>query len=308
MPARSSVAPAACCVIGFLGLLCFIGRLIAAAVRDGALASLDVEIRRWQSHASIPRAALNWANRTAGTQCGKIDGREVIVVGNAPTVHRLGAIIDAVDVVVRVNPVGERGGHRNQHAREHRGRVAHALHVNANHPPSRVQVIFGHFPKSACVWTRHRAATALQLGVRFADERVQEYSREGMVAAHPELRECGRDRFLTAGMLAVLHALARNARRPVLLAGITAFQSAGHAVTNSSWTFHEQQLERYHCIEIERKLLRKLIDNGDARVICDAAPLFGGVARRPDGEERGAASRGGRRQQRRRARARRRKE
>ena len=269
-----TVAVAASCAAILLALLVLGGFGLAAAIRDGFLASLDVEIRRWQSGSRVPPAARAWVNRTAKMQCGQISGRQVVVVGNAPTVHELGVTIDAVEVVVRVNPAGERNMRHARHAQQHHGRVAHALHVNTNHPPSRVDAIFGRFSASQCVWSRSRAATALQLGVRFADKRVQEYDPDGMVAAYPELRACGQGKFLTAGMLAVLHALATGARRPVLLAGITAFVAVGHAVTNSSWRFHEQQLARYHCIDVERRMLHRLVRDGAVRVVCDAASIF----------------------------------
>lgn len=250
------------------------GYALAATIRDGALGSVDVELRRWTSRVAVPLSARRWANRTAAQRCARFDGREVIVVGNAPTVRNLGATIDAVDVVVRVNPAGARAA---QHAYVHRGRRAHVLHVNGNHPTSRVSAIFARFPASACVWTRSRAESAVQLGLPFSDGRLAEYDARRMAREHLELRECGSGRFLTAGMLAVLQVLAQGARRPVRLAGVTAFAAPGHAYTNSSWQFHQHQLARHHCIDVERKLLRRLVREGAAQIVCEAAALFDGA-------------------------------
>ena len=103
---------------------------------------------------------------------------------------------------------------------------------------------------------------------------------------HPELRDCGPvgERFLTAGMLATLHALARGARRPVRLAGITAFAVAGHAVTNLSSKFHQANLRRYHCPKVEQRLLRRLVREGEVAIACDAARVFSRRRLRRNGE------------------------
>ena len=258
---------------GMLALMVLGGMWLATALHGATLGLLDTEIRRWWSKPVVPLAVSSWANRTAATAaCRRLDGRQVIVVGNAPTVRRLGSNIDKIDVVVRVNPAAERGGH---HGVEHRGRRANALHVNSNHPAGRVASIFSRFPAVACVWSRARAESAVQLGLSHSDRRIDEYDARRMARSYAELRGCGpiSERFLTAGMLAVLHALDLGARRPVRVAGITAFLAAGHDVTNYS-NFHEQNLRRYHCVEAERRLLRRLVREGAVSVVCDAARLF----------------------------------
>ena len=284
-------------VAGALGLV----RVLQNGTQLGAL---DTEIRRRFSGAIVPTPVVNWANRTAAALCERLDGRVVVVVGNAPTVRHLAETIDAADVVVRVNPAGER---HPRPAYEHRGRRTDVVHVNSNHPATRIAAIFHRYGSAHCVWTRARGETALQLGLPFDDARIAAYDALRMVREYPELAACGpmRERFLTAGMLAVLHALSLGARRPVRLAGVTAFAVAGHAVTNSSWRFHEQQLARYHCVDVERQLLRRLVREGAVRVICDAASLFhagdaGDATRRRRHADAGAARR-------QRARARRRK-
>ena len=199
--------------------------------------SLDVEIRRSTERPVIPPAVRRWADSTvavaAKQPCARLTGRDVVVVGNAPTVRSMGAAIDAIDVVVRVNPSGD--VHSPQQAFEHRGRRAHAIHVNSNHPPSRLAAIFGRFPASACVWTRSRTESAVQLGLKYADGRLDEYDAAGVAIeraakavyansrpAHYDslLRACGlrHERWLTAGMLAVLHALSLGANTPVRIA------------------------------------------------------------------------------------------
>ena len=263
---------AACCLaVGVIVLLGIGGRMLAAALHGAWLSSLDVDIRHWLSSAPVLGVASIWANRTSGRACQRLDEREAIVVGNAPTVRRLGSLIDAVDVVVRVNPAGLRSPH---HSIEHRGRRAHMLHLNSNHPASRVAAVFDRFDP-ACVWTRGRAETAIQLGLRYADVRIDEYDPYQMVSDYPELAECGRvtERFLTAGMLAVLHALHLGARRPLRVAGITAFAAAGHAITNYT-KFHTTMLARHHCIDVERRLLRRLVREGVVTVVDDAASLL----------------------------------
>ena len=111
------------------------------------------------------------------------------------------------------------------------------------------------------------------------DARISEYDDRRMVDDFAELRACGptNERFLTAGMLAVLHALRLGARRPLRVAGITAFAAAGHAVTNFS-AFHDANLARYHCVDVERKLLRRLVREGAVSPIDDAAALFANAA------------------------------
>ena len=265
----ASFAVACLGAIGVLAVLVAGGRMFAAALRGAWLGSLDVDIKRWLSTVPVPLAVQLWANRTGGATCARFDGRDVIVVGNAPTVRFLGSAIDAFDVVVRVNPTtAERSA---QHASEHRGRRASAVHVNVNHPAARLQAIFGRF-LPPCVWTRSRADTAVQLGLRYTDARISEYDDQRMVDAFPELRACGptHEKFLTAGMLAVLHALGLGARRPLRVAGITAFVAAGHAVTNYS-AFHDANLARYHCVGVERRLLRRLVREGAVALVDDAA-------------------------------------
>ena len=269
-----------------VALLVFLGQLF---VRSTLIKSLDVEIRRSTERPVIPPAVRRWADSTvvvaAKQPCARLTGRDVVVVGNAPTVRSMGSAIDAIDVVVRVNPSGD--VHSPQQAFEHRGRRAHAIHVNSNHPPSRLAAIFGRFPTSACVWTRSRTESAVQLGLKYADGRLDEYDAAGVTIeraakavyadsrpAHYDslLRACGprHERWLTAGMLAVLHALSLGANTPVRIAGITAFTAVGHAVTNGSWRFHEEQLKRYHCADVERQLLRLLMLKGDVKALDEA--------------------------------------
>ena len=257
---------------GMLALMVLGGMWLSTAMHGGSLGLLDTEIKRWWSKPVVPLSVRSWANHTAATACRRLDGRQVIIVGNAPTVRRLGATIDKIDVVVRVNPAAERGGH---HGVEHRGRRANALHVNSNHPAGRITSIFSRFPDAACVWSRTRAESAIQLGLSFSDRRIDEYDARRMAGSYAELRGCGpiTERFLTAGMLAVLHALDLGARKPVRVAGITAFLAAGHDVTNYS-NFHEENLRRYHCVENERRLLQRLVREGAVSVVCDAARLF----------------------------------
>ena len=274
MDASVRLAVAALFACSVIALVVFGGLSFGAALQNSWLGAIDTEIERWSSRPVPPRAVVEWRNRTAAARCLRLDGRDVIVVGNAPTVHNMGNAIDAVDVVVRVNPAGERSV---QHTAAHRGQRAHALHVNSNHPTSRLSAIFGRFGSSGCIWTRSRKQTAIQLGLPFADPRIQPYDSPAMISQHAELKGCGKasERFLTAGMLAVLHALSLGARKPVRLAGITAFVAQGHAYTENASRFHNQMLRRYHCVEVERALLRRLVREGAVSVVCEAAGLLG---------------------------------
>jgi len=257
-----------CAVLLFI-VLC--GVALAAALQSDEIRSADVAIRRWSRPKSVPQPVQLWANHSTAPLPLELSGRRVVVVGNAPTIRNMGATIDSFDVVVRVNPPP--GGHK---LVEHRGQRASVLHINSNMPPRTLASTFRRYPDAVRVWSRSRKESVLQLGLRYWDSRIDEYDARRMVREHAELRECGPigERFLTAGMLAVLHALALGSRRPLSIAGISAYVATGHAAMNDS-AYHQRNLMVFHCIDVERRLLQRLVREGAVVVECEAARLFG---------------------------------
>lgn len=235
--------------------------------------------------------ALMVQRRAGGTTRPEpLRGERVVVVGNA-SFHDLGEAIDGFDVVVRVNPLEPR-------PTEDEGRKTDVVHVNDNIPPHMLRLV----PRVRHYWTRDERKTRAQLralGVR--DARVETYDFRALrVENAREYLSCPRGKNMTSGMLAVLHALQRVER--VHTAGISGYAQPGHERRKGSEDFHRRNLDTFHCIDAERALLARLVEQGRVVPIDDAARPLGmtpmpsrrtrtraGAERENGGEEGGRA-------------------
>lgn len=184
----------------------------------------------------------------AASHLNDLSGARVVVVGNA-SFHGLGKIIDGFDVVVRVNPLDPL-------STKDRGRKTDIVHINHNIPVKSLR----HVPRVHHYWTRNEDETRAQidkLGVKsarietydfraFRDENIREYMT------------CPYGKNMTSGMLAVLHALQRVGR--VYTAGIGAYTATGREERKNAEAFHRQNLDKFHCIDAERALLARLVE------------------------------------------------